>query len=56
LERRGAAEVVALDVDDYRQLDWPARTRATAPAELERLIGSERGRGFRIASEALGSL
>ena len=55
LEKRGAAEVVALDVDDYRQLDWPARIRDTAPAELERQIGEERGRGFRIASEALGS-
>jgi len=55
MERRGAAEVVALDIDNYRQLDWPPRQRETAPAELERTNGPERGRGFRIAAEALGS-
>lgn len=55
LERRGAAEVVALDIDDYHTLDWPARVRDTAPVELERAAGTERGRGFRIAKEALGS-
>ena len=48
-ERRGAAEVVALDLDDERDLDWPPRRRpATFPAE-------PRGAGFRLAAELLGS-
>jgi tRNA (mo5U34)-methyltransferase len=48
LERRGA-EVVALDLDDERDLDWPPRRRpATFPA-------NGRGEGFRYASEKLGS-
>ena len=46
LERRGAS-VTALDVDRIQQLDWPPRMR---PGEDDR-----RGRGFEIASEALGS-
>jgi tRNA (mo5U34)-methyltransferase len=49
LERRGAAEVVALDLDDERELDWPRRRR---PAELP---AEPRGRGFAIAHEILGS-
>src|SRR5947209_1721740 len=49
MERRGAAEVMALDVDDEAQLDWPPRRRpATYPGLL-------RGDGFRLAKEALGS-
>jgi tRNA (mo5U34)-methyltransferase len=55
MERRGAAEVVALDVENYHQIDWPARHRERAPVELERTHGKERGRGFAIASEAYGS-
>lgn len=55
MEKRGAAEVVAIDVDDYRELDWPAAIRNEAPEKLEKMIGGERGRGFRIAAEALGS-
>ena len=47
LERRGAAEVVAIDVDDLQQLDWPPRLR---PRE-----GGRRGEGFELASAALGS-
>ncbi len=49
LERRGAAEVVALDLDDERALDWPARRRP-------RVFSDEpRGAGFRIAHELLDS-
>jgi tRNA (mo5U34)-methyltransferase len=49
LERRGAAEVIALDLDDERELDWPPRRRPrTFPA-------GRRGDGFRLAKEALGS-
>ncbi len=48
LERRGA-EVVALDVDDERELDWPPRRRPREwPAE-------PRGEGFRLLKEARGS-
>jgi tRNA (mo5U34)-methyltransferase len=48
LERRGA-EVVALDLDDERDLDWPPRRRpATFPDE-------PRGKGFALARELLGS-
>ena len=49
MERRGAAEVVALDLDDEAQLDWPPRRRP------ERFGGQLRGDGFRLAREALGS-
>jgi len=48
MERRGA-EVVALDLDDERDLDWPPRRRPTAfPAE-------PRGARFALAREILGS-
>jgi tRNA (mo5U34)-methyltransferase len=47
MERRGA-EVVALDLDDPSDLDWPAfRPRVVPPDSI--------GRGFRLAREALGS-
>jgi tRNA (mo5U34)-methyltransferase len=49
LERRGAAEVVALDLDDEADLDWPARRR---PKEFSDV---RRGDGFRLAKEIRGS-
>jgi tRNA (mo5U34)-methyltransferase len=49
MERRGAAEVVALDLDDERELDWPPRRRPGTFA------GQPRGDGFRLAKEILGS-
>jgi tRNA (mo5U34)-methyltransferase len=55
LERRGAASVVAIDLDDYAELDWPPRHRARGLEEIRRWAGPERGRGFRLAREALGS-
>jgi tRNA (mo5U34)-methyltransferase len=48
MERRGA-EVVALDIDDERRLDWPPRRR---PSEFPDV---PRGAGFRLAKEILGS-
>ncbi len=48
MERRGA-EVVAIDLDDERDLDWPPRHRPTDPPEVPR------GAGFAVAHEALGS-
>lgn len=49
MEKRGAAEVIALDLDSESELDWPPRRRPDSfPTE-------PRGRGFRLASELLGS-
>jgi tRNA (mo5U34)-methyltransferase len=49
MERRGAAEVIALDLDDEDRLDWPPRRRP------EQFRGLLRGDGFRLAKDALGS-
>jgi tRNA (mo5U34)-methyltransferase len=49
MERRGAAEVVALDLDDERELDWPPRRR---PSEFPE---GPRGAGFKLAAELRGS-
>ena len=49
LERRGAAEVVALDVDYARDFDLPPRRRASMLSE------EQRGQGFRLAKEAFDS-
>jgi tRNA (mo5U34)-methyltransferase len=48
MERRGA-DVVALDLDDERDLDYPPRRR---PTEFP---STPRGAGFELAREALGS-
>jgi len=48
MERRGA-EVVALDLDDERDLDWPPRRRPATFAE------GRRGDGFRLAKEIFDS-
>jgi tRNA (mo5U34)-methyltransferase len=55
MERRGAAEVVAIDIDDHTKWDWPPDVRATGGANLALLAGPEKGRGFRIAAATLGS-
>jgi tRNA (mo5U34)-methyltransferase len=55
LERRGAAEVVATDISDHANWDWPPDVRADAGERLARLAGPEKGLGFRIAKEMLGS-
>jgi len=53
MERRGAAEVVATDLLDPEQWDWPAGSSAEVVHELaQRKRGGE---GFRLAREALGS-
>jgi tRNA (mo5U34)-methyltransferase len=49
MERRGA-EVVALDVDDQRELDWPPRRRPQSFPPVD-----TRGSGFRLAHRILGS-
>jgi tRNA (mo5U34)-methyltransferase len=55
LERRGASEVVATDIEDHSRWDWPARTRALGPERLAAMAGERKGLGFDIAKEALGS-
>jgi tRNA (mo5U34)-methyltransferase len=53
MERRGAADVVAVDVLDPRAWDWPVGSEPAAVEAIgQRLAG---GRGFEIAREALGS-
>ena len=50
-EKRGAKEVLAMDLDGPADLDWPPRRAADAPGQ-----GPERfGQGFAIAHERLGS-
>jgi tRNA (mo5U34)-methyltransferase len=53
MERRGAAEVVGIDVLDPADWDWPTGSDpATIEVMAERQAG---GRGFEIAKRALGS-
>jgi tRNA (mo5U34)-methyltransferase len=55
LERRGASEVVAVDVEDHLLWDWPPDYRG---AELDRdpgFSGPPKGAGFRLAAELMGS-
>ena len=54
LERRGAAEVVAVDIPGHEDWDWLPRDRARGPEYLAAVAG-EKGRGFEVAAEALGS-
>ncbi|MEA2442585.1 MAG: tRNA (mo5U34)-methyltransferase [Thermoleophilaceae bacterium] len=49
MERRGAAEVISLDLDWEQDLDWPPRRR---PKEFP---DAPRGAGFQIARELLDS-
>jgi tRNA (mo5U34)-methyltransferase len=53
LEKRGASEVVAVDIVDPRAWDWPV----TAGDALVELLEDRKqgGRGFEIASDAFGS-
>lgn len=55
MERRGAAEVVAVDIDDHELWDWPFELRSRGPEALAAIAGPEKGGGFRIAKAALGS-
>ena len=54
LERRGAASVVATDISDHAQWDWPRAERERGAEYLAQIAG-EKGRGFEIAHDALGS-
>ncbi len=54
LERRGAAEVIATDIPDHEDWDWPAAARAASGEQLAAWAG-DKGRGFEVAHAALGS-
>ena len=55
LERRGAREVVATDISDHAQWDWPLSARRLGTQYLELVAGPQKGLGFEIARRALGS-
>jgi tRNA (mo5U34)-methyltransferase len=55
LERRGAAEVVATDVEDHLKWDWPPDYRAADLARDPGFSGPPKGAGFRLAAELMGS-
>jgi tRNA (mo5U34)-methyltransferase len=55
LERRGASEVVATDISDPTQWDWPIRDRSAGPEAIAAMAGERNGRGFELAKRALGS-
>lgn len=50
MERRGAASVTALDLEDPEQLDWPASLR-----NQEKSLDETKADRFALAKEALGS-
>lgn len=51
MERRGADEVVAVDLDDPEQLDWPVRVRARTAKTMDETKGAR----FELARQALES-
>src|SRR4051812_38267589 len=51
MERRGAASVTALDLEDPEALDWPAALRAGH----EKTLDETKGERFALARRALGS-
>src|SRR5690606_3242871 len=55
LERRGAAEVVAVDVEDHLLWDWPPDYRAADLARDPGFSGPPKGAGFRLVAELTGS-
>lgn len=55
LERRGAAEVVAADIGDHAEWDWPPAIRARGPEALAAITGAAVGDGFRTAKRLRSS-
>ncbi|MTV24584.1 methyltransferase domain-containing protein [Nitriliruptoraceae bacterium ZYF776] len=57
LERRGAAEVTAVDVEDHLEWDWPPDYRAADLARDPGFTGegAAKNDGFRLAHELMGS-
>ncbi len=55
LERRGAAEVLAVDIGDAAEWDWSLWERRSGPLAISSDGETRTGRGFEIAREVLGS-
>lgn len=55
LERRGAREVVAVDIASHEHWDFERDSRATGLEFLRYVSGPTKGLGFRVAHELLGS-
>ncbi|MDX6587889.1 MAG: tRNA (mo5U34)-methyltransferase [Solirubrobacterales bacterium] len=55
LERRGASEVVAADLADHTQWDWPSHLRDRGVEFLRWIAGPRKGVGLRLAIELRGS-
>jgi tRNA (mo5U34)-methyltransferase len=55
LERRGAAEVVATDIEDDTLWDWPADNPPLPPNRQIGMAGAPKGDGFRLVADAIGS-
>jgi tRNA (mo5U34)-methyltransferase len=55
LERRGAAEVLAVDLAAHEQWDWEAHMDAHGPQYLRAVAGPSMGDGFRVARDLRGS-
>jgi tRNA (mo5U34)-methyltransferase len=55
MEKRGASEVVAVDVATKDLYDWPANVRPGVGEYTAREVGLRNGVGFRLAADALGS-
>src|SRR3546814_19211484 len=55
LERRGASEVVAVDVEDHLLWDWPPDYREAGLARDPGFSGPPTGARFRLAAELMGS-
>ncbi|MGE4428829.1 MAG: class I SAM-dependent methyltransferase [Solirubrobacteraceae bacterium] len=55
LERRGASEVVAIDLTDHTQWDVPLRGRPAVVPTLEAMVGDDKAAGFATAHRLLRS-
>jgi tRNA (mo5U34)-methyltransferase len=55
LERRGAAEVVAVDIPGHEEWDWELDNRDDGPHYLRHVVGPTTSIGFRLAHQLRGS-
>jgi len=55
LERRGAAEVVALDIPDVTDIDFPPEVKADPDFDARSMGSQPRNAGFHLLHELLGS-
>ena len=55
MERRGAAEVVALDIEDLSDIDYPPEVRADPSVDLSQASNQPRPAGFRLLHDVLDS-